>query len=162
MASRYELYIYISELEHLWITWESSSRCQTSMGQQLTKPEGLTGSNHPHGPCKLKVLPQRSSGFHNPQSNVLQFLPYSSPAALENVSNSYGPGFSRRWKNTKMKVLGGWWCLLYVFFLLPFRYLFMIPNDSFQEKYLPSEFQDNLCWSAKWKAIVNQWVISWS
>ena len=81
-----------------------------------------------HRPCKLKVLPRKSSRFHNPQSNVLQFLPYSSPASA--LDASYG------------------------------HTLFMRPSaGGFQKKYLPSQFQDDLCWSATWKGILNQWVI---
>lgn len=113
-----------------------------------------------HRPCKLKVLPRKSSRFHNPQSNVLQFLPYSSPASA--LDASYGRMalcFHENGRKPKWKFWGAgdvW----FVYLFLPLKYLFMRPSaGGFQKKYLPSQFQDDLCWSATWKGILNQWVI---
>ena len=73
-----------------------------------------------HRPCKLKVLPRKSSRFHNPQSNVLQFLPYSSPASA--LDASYGRMalcFHEDGRTPKWKFWGGWWCLICLFFSSP-------------------------------------------
>ena len=74
-----------------------------------------------HRPCKLKVLPRKSSRFHNPQSNVLQFLPYSSPANAGKMHRMAGMAlcFHEDGRKPKWKFGGGWWCLICLSFFFP-------------------------------------------